>query len=632
MTSGGERRFILGTAGHVDHGKSALIKALTGEETDRLKEERARGISIELGFAEFALADGVTLGVVDVPGHEKFVKQMVAGAGGVDLAFLVVAADEGVMPQTVEHLEILQQLGVRGGVIVITKIDLVDEEIAEVAAEEARELCAGTFLDGKPTAMVSSRSGQGLDSLRGMILAEAMALPPRGGDGPFRLPVDRVFSMPGVGAIVTGTCWSGGVSSGDKLRLEPSGAQVRVRDVQVHGRRAERGFSGQRLALALHGVKKEDIERGYQLIGPGAVKVVNRIDARLDMVPHWTGIIKNRQRVHIHHAGREVLARITLLDREELGGDSGERSGLAQLHLEERLVAAPGDRLVVRFYSPVTTIAGGRVLVCAPKRRRRFEADALAELAILEEGDPGEILRRRLGDAGLAGIAVAEVAGAPTDDPEVVRVGSRIYHASVLAAARTAVSEMVADYASRFPLRLGVPKEEAKRRLGYKAGAADWNSLLENLGSGSDWMVAGDRIAAGPDGPPLRPETAAAVAACEQALRSCGAEWPGAGEFGGSFPCAGQPVDELLRHLHERGRAVQVSPDYHVHRESLDRILADLRRYFAQEATINFAKFRELTGLSRKLGIPMLEHLDAAGITRRDGDVRRPGPRLEEEK
>jgi len=304
-----ERHYILGAAGHVDHGKTALIKALTGKNTDRLKEEQERGISIELGFAEFDLGDGVLLGVVDMPGHEKFVKQMVSGAGGVDLAFLVVAADESVMPQTIEHLEILDSLGVSSGVVVITKTDMVDEDFIGVASEEAMELVEGTFLDGKPIVPVSAHKGTGLEELKAALKSEALALPARAEDGPFRLPVDRIFTLPGAGVIVTGTCWSGSVAVGDRLVVQPTGQQVRVREIQVHDLKSARGASGQRLALApargasgqrlalaLHGVKKDEMERGFQITTADSAHVTRRLDIRVNVMPHYKGVIKNRQR------------------------------------------------------------------------------------------------------------------------------------------------------------------------------------------------------------------------------------------------------------------------------------------------------------------------------------------------
>jgi selenocysteine-specific elongation factor len=628
------RHFILGAAGHVDHGKTALITALTGTNTDRLKEEQERGISIELGFAELDLGGGVTLGVVDMPGHERFVRQMVAGAGGVDLAFLLVAADEGVMPQTVEHLAILNSLGVRGGVVVISKIDMVDAEIAEVAAEEARDLVAGTFLAGRPVVLVSAHKGLGLDDLRDALRAEALALPLRGLDEPFRLPVDRVFTMPGAGAIVTGTCWSGQVRVGDQLVVEPGALKVRVREVQEHGRHVEAGAAGMRLALALHGVKKEDLERGFQVVTPGADRVTRRIDLRVDLFPHYRGELKNRQRLHVNHAGREVLGRIVLLDADEMGGDTGARSGICQLHLEAPIVARRGDRLVLRFYSPVTSIAGGTIVDTEPRRHRRFDEDALERLEVLETGDPAEVFRQQLQAVGLVGLSLEE-AGTFADDVAAVRVGKRLYDRDLLDRLARDVSDLIAEYARRFPLRLGLPREEARQRGNFAGAPAEWAAMCQAMGPLGGWVMVGDRLAATPEGPRLAPEVAAAIAAREDLLRQHGLQWPGAtawaeaaGRTGKRLP-PDQKEEEALRHLVDHGRAVQVAPDYFVHGEALTDLLAKLRASFAASGDLAFGTFREVSGLSRKLGIPMLEYLDETGYTRRDGDVRRPGPRLE---
>ncbi|MBU0741261.1 selenocysteine-specific translation elongation factor, partial [bacterium] len=543
--SGTTRHFILGTAGHVDHGKSALIKALTGTDTDRLKEERDRGISIELGFAELPLGDGTVLGVVDVPGHERFVKQMVAGAGGVDLAFLVVAADEGVMPQTVEHLEILASLGVRGGVIVITKLDLVERELAEVAAEEVRDLAAGTFLADKPAVLVSAVTGEGLDELRAAIRTEAEALPARSGEGPFRLPVDRLFTMPGAGVIVTGTCWSGSVAIGDQLVVEPAGAKVRVRDVQAHGRPVPRGGSGQRLALALHGVKKDEMERGYQVVSPGLCGSVRQLDARIDLVAHFKGELKNRQRVHVHHAGREVLGRVVLLDEDLLSHDAGRTSARVQLHLEQPLVPCPGDRLVLRFYSPLVTMAGGRVLAVGPPRRKRYDEKALAELAVLEEGDPAELFRQRLREAGTAGLPAAGHAE-HDDDPAVLRVGKRLYDRALTADLAAAVDSLAREAYDQNPLRGGVSKEEARRRVKFDGGRAEWNTLVEALAAVRGWTTAGERI--GPAGAAALPVALqAAVDKVETVLKDAGLTGTDTADLGGDS-------HESLRYLTANGR------------------------------------------------------------------------------
>jgi len=632
------RHFILGAAGHVDHGKTALITALTGTNTDRLKEERDRGISIELGFAELDLGGGIQLGVVDMPGHERFVKQMVSGAGGVDLAFLVIAADEGVMPQTIEHLGILDSLGVRSGVVVVSKTDMVDEDFTAVVTEEARELVVGTFLEGKPVVAVSAIKGTGLEELKSALRAEAEALPVRAELGAFRLPVDRVFTLPGAGVIVTGTCWSGSVGVGDRLQAEPGAMPVRVREVQVHGRRAERGASGQRLALALHGVKKEDLQRGHQIIAPGGATVTRRLDIRVNLMSHYRGGVRNRQRLHVHHAGREVLGRIVLIDEPQLGEETGPRTGLGQLHLEDELTCARGDRLVLRFYSPVVSIAGGVILDPVPRPHKRFDAQVIEALGIMENGDPEALFRQRLQQAGLAGLALGDALGM-RDDPEALPVGNRLYHRALAEDLSRRLAGLVADYASRYPLRMGVPKEEARRKCRFKGGPNEWNALCASLEPGAPWVVVGDRIGPSPDGPSLSPGQQKALAHAVEDLQSCGLEWPGLeGWAEQSVALRGAATDpalkdftpaEVTRWLVDHGHAVAVSNEYIVPIDARERLIGQLREYFANNEELSFKEFRELSGLSRKLGIPLLEHLDQAGLTVRRQDVRVAGPALE---
>jgi len=631
------RHFILGAAGHVDHGKTTLVTALTGTHTDRLKEEQERGISIELGFAELELGDDVKLGVVDMPGHEKFVKQMVSGAGGVDLAFLLVAADEGVMPQTIEHLEIMDSLGVASGVVVMSKADMVDEEILAVATEEAIELVEGTFLEGKPIVAVSAQSGEGLDELKAALKETALALPHRKEEGAFRMPVDRVFTLPGAGVVVTGTCWSGAVKVGDKLTLEPGGQKVRIREVQVHGSKAERGASGQRLALALHGVKKEEISRGYQLIRPDSCTITRRLDLRVNLMPHYRGVIKNRQRLHVNHAGREVLARIVLLDEEELGGDGGPRTGLAQLHLEDELIAAREDRLVLRFYSPVTSIAGGIVLDANPQRHKRFDEQAQMNLTVMESGDPVELFRQNLHQAGTDGLALSDAMG-QQDDPSALLVGKRLYDRELMQNLSAKITEKVTDYAARFPLRLGIPKEECRRKCKFKAGPNEWHAICVNLSADANWEVIDDRIGQSAAGPQLSTEMKAAIAKATAELHAFGLNWPGLENWAESSPTfrnaardkatkAFEPT-EVIRHLIDHGVAIGLSNEFYIPVEAMEDVLTKLRAYFAANDTIAFSEFRELTGLTRKLGIPLLEYLDANGRTLRDADVRRAGPSL----
>jgi len=635
-----ERHYILGAAGHVDHGKTALVTALTGTHTDRLKEERERGISIELGFAEFDLGDGVLLGVVDMPGHEKFVKQMVSGAGGVDLAFLVIAADESIMPQTIEHLEILDSLGVKSGVVVITKIDMADEDFVIIASEEAMELVEGTFLEGKPIIPVSAHKGTGLDELKAALKAEAQALPARAEEGAFRLPVDRIFTLPGAGVVVTGTCWGGSVKVGDKLEVLPGNATVRVREVQVHGKKAPRGASGQRLALALHGIKKDEIQRGYQIAEAGAARPTRRLDIRANMMAHYQGVLKNRQRLHIHHAGREVLGRIVLLDEKELGGDGGPRTGLAQLHLEDELVAMRDDRLVLRFYSPVTSIAGGVVLDPQPGRHKRFEEKALEILDVLESGDPTELFRQNLKEAGYSGLSLGEAMG-QQDDPLAVLIGKRLYHKELVGDLTGKITELVADYGGKFPLRTGIPKEEARRKCKFKGGANEWNQIVMALQDEAPWVVVGDRIGPSDQGPELSRAMSEALSKAIAELGTFGLNWPGLDNWAGDSPlfkaAEADPVlkdfkpVEVQRHLVDHGHAVPINNEYIVASAAWRELLKKLREVFAAEPEMAFATFREASGLTRKLGIPMLEFLDQTGMTVRKGDIRVAGPSLEDE-
>jgi len=631
-----ERHFILGAAGHVDHGKAAPITAPPGTNPDRLEEERERAISIELGFAEFDLDDDIKLGVVDMPGHEKFVKQMVSGAGGVDLAFLVVAADEGVMPQTVEHLEIMDSLGVSSGVVVMTKIDMVDEDFLGVATEEAIELVEGTFLEGKPVVAVSAHTGAGLDELKAALRSEALALPVRKEEGSFRLPVDRVFTLPGAGVVVTGTCWSGSVKDGDRLIMQPTGEKVRVREVQVHGAKAPKGTSGQRLALALHGVKKDEVDRGFQVLATDSITPTRRLDIRVNVMAHYKGVIKNRQRVHVHHAGREVLGRIVLLDEQELGGEGGPQKGLAQMHLESDLMATRDDRLVLRFYSPVVSIAGGVVLDANPQRHKRFDEKAQEILMIMEEGDTSDLFRQNLKTAGLNGLPVAEAMG-QQDDPEAQLVGKRLYLRELLDELAEKVSGLVNAYAGRFPLRLGIPKEETRRKCKFKAGVAEWNAICRELAQEGRWLVVGDRIVLNMDGPDLSKEMADTVQAARAELVAFGLNWPGLENWAEDSPvfkkAAGlkefQPL-EVSRYLVDHSLAVAINNDYLVSTEAYADLLQRLRTHFAAEDEMLFGTFRELSGLTRKLGIPMLEHLDQAGVTVRESDARRAGPALQE--
>ncbi|NLC77525.1 MAG: selenocysteine-specific translation elongation factor, partial [Clostridia bacterium] len=396
---------IVGTAGHVDHGKTVLVNALTGVNTDRLKEERERGISIELGFAPLTLPNGQKIGLVDVPGHERFIRQMLAGVGGMDLVMLVIAADEGVMPQTQEHLDIINLLQIKKGLVVVTKKDLVEDDWLELVLEDIRETLRGSVLEESPIIPVSAVTGEGMERLKQALEQLVAETPAKSAAGKVRLPIDRVFSITGFGTVVTGTLWTGTIKVGDTLELQPEGLQVRVRTLQVHGQKVEVAKAGQRVAVNLAGIETGELSRGSTLLTPGTLVPSYRIDLQLHLLAKAPAM-ENRQRVRIHLGTGEVLGRVVLLDREELSpGDTA----FAQLQLEEALVAEKKDRLVIRSYSPMHTIAGGLVIDPAAPRHRRFEEKVLQTLATRLEGTPAELALEALVRVGLP-LAGAELA------------------------------------------------------------------------------------------------------------------------------------------------------------------------------------------------------------------------------
>ena len=381
------KHVIIGTAGHVDHGKTCLIKALTGIDTDRLKEEKKRGITIELGFAYLDLENGQRVGIVDVPGHEKFVRNMLAGAGGMDLCMLVVAADEGIMPQTVEHLDILSILGIKNGVIVITKTDLVEPEFVELVAEDVKELVQGTFLENAPIVPVSVYKEQGLDKLKQILQEQCAALPERGDAGHFRLPIDRVFTLKGFGTIVTGTLMEGKLKKDQNIVLYPENVPVKVRSLQVHSKDAETALAGQRVAVNVPDRKKEEILRGDVLATADSLYPTMMVDVKLEVLKHTDRVIKHGSRVHIYHGTKELLGKVALMNQDEV--KAGE-CAYAQLRLEEKTVLRKGDHFVLRFYSPVETIGGGVVLDACPKKHRKNDKSAYYTFETKEHGTESE--------------------------------------------------------------------------------------------------------------------------------------------------------------------------------------------------------------------------------------------------
>ncbi len=623
---------ILGTAGHIDHGKTALVKALTGVDTDRLTEEKRRGISIELGFAHLDIGD-VHFGVVDVPGHERFVKNMLAGAGGIDLVCLVIAADEGVMPQTREHLDIIDFLEVRRGVVALTKSDLVDADSLEIATLDAQEAIASTSLAGAPIIPVSSVTGAGLDDLKRALIDAARAVPVRGSAGAFRLPVDRVFVMEGFGTVVTGTCFSGSVAVGDRLLLLPSDRETRVRRVQVHGEDVPRADAGHRVALALHGLSKDEVSRGDQLVSPGSLTSSSMIDVRLRVSPRWVRSVRNRERVRFHLGASEDLGRVVLLETDALEPGA---SALAQIRLETPIVPAVGDRFVLRSYSPMNTMAGGTIIDAHPKKHGRHRSDEVDALKSREEGGAGAIFLETVAESGLAGVKPeALVAATSMSREDVDRMIAQEIDAGTLrradsgklissdawAVARRSILEEAHRCRERHPLRWGITREELRAALGKSASAAIVGELLGELATEGHVALRGEKVRFGGGEISFEGKAAAEHARLTRIYQEAALAPPGTSDVLGG-PKERALAMEVIAALIDSEVLVRILPEMLVHRDAMERLREALRKIARRDGSITLATLRDETGMSRKYSVPLLEYLDGRRITRREGDAR----------
>jgi selenocysteine-specific elongation factor len=622
------RHLILGTAGHVDHGKTELVRSLTGHDTDRLKEEKERGISIELGFAPLLLAADVFVGVIDVPGHERFVRQMVAGAGGIDLAMLLVAADEGVMPQTVEHLEVLRSLGVRRGLVVISKLDLVAGDALPALRETIAALVHGTFLEGAPVVPVSARTGAGVDALRDALLSLARGVETRAATGAFRLAVDRVFHQKGIGVVVTGSCYSGRVAAGDELDLLPLGRRVRVREIQSFGARRTEGTAGERLALALHGAKLDEIERGDMLTTPGRFVAATTVDVRLALA-RGDVELENRERVRVHHGAREVLGRVILLEGDAL--HPGE-SGLAQLRLESPIVAGAGDRIVLRTYSPARVIGGGVVVNPSAEAQRRSDAAAVERLRIREHGDPRAVLGKAVERAGVEGVeetgADEAAAALLVSDGSVVAVAGRLFDRRALESLAARAAELAFSHTARNPLHWGIDKEELRQRLGFVHGTGVFNRVIDVLATMQPLFVRENRVRAGAPALELPPSLEAAVGAVRERIRAAGVMFLSRDEASRAW-ASGERFADVVQLMKDRGEVVELG-DGLIDPEALARCGDVVRELVETRAEVSVGDLKTALGLTRKHAIPLLEYFDERGVTRRQGNVRVAGPRLRE--
>lgn len=624
------KHVIIGTAGHIDHGKTWLVKALTGVDTDRLAEEKRRGITIELGFAQLVLEGGTRAGLVDVPGHEKFIRNMLAGAGEIDLCMLVVAADEGFMPQTEEHLNILSLLGLEKGLVVLTKADLVTPDWMEEIRADTRRRIAGTFLEGCPMLEVSAATGAGIPELRralGELIAQTREKQIR---GTFRMPVDRVFSVDGFGTVVTGTVIGGAVRVGETVELVPSGLRGRVRSLQVHGEGVDTACAGQRAALNLAGVKTGDIRRGESTVTPGSVAVTQMLDVRLRCLKDAKRAIRSGSQIHLHHGTAVCQARVVLLDRDALA--PGECC-YAQLRLAGPIAAQRGDRFVIRFFSPVETIGGGIVLDEVPLRHKRNDPAALAALTIREMGSDEEKVLQAAARQGTALPTAAELAQAAGCGEETVRdlaargklcqiLPGRYMESGVLDGLWAKCRGLLATYHDKNPLHAGMRAPELRQKLLRDAPAGGADALLAQFQAEGRLRRQGERWALAEFQVRYTKRQAALLAQLLERYRQGGMAPDTAEEMLAAFPPAEQAeARRVLESAVTAGSLVMLTPELFWHREIFQRAL-DTLTALAQTGPVTLAAVRDALGTTRKYALLFLEHCDRCRITRKEGDTR----------
>ena len=635
------RTLIIGTSGHVDHGKTEIVKALTGHDTDRLKEEKARGISIVLGFAPIDLGPEITAGVVDVPGHERFVKTMVSGAVGVDLALLVVAADEGIMPQTEEHFEVLRLLGVKAAVIAITKADLVDRDLMELVEGEVHDLVRGTAFEHAPIVRTSAVTGEGLSELKAVLRTEALRLGERESADFFRMPIDRIWTRSGIGTIVTGTTWSGEVRKGDELEVEPEGRPVRVREVQSFDRSLETAAAGMRTALALHGVKFDEIMPGSQVVTPGVLSPSGMLNAYVEMSTLAGSALATRQRVRFHHAANELIGRVVLL---EGGAIEAGGSGYIQIRLEKPAVARRGDRFILRSYSPQRVIGGGRVLDPAPpKARRRAAGRAAGILRTLATGADEEVIVALASEGGRAGFPAVELrkyglqeararamAAALEKAGRLVSIEGRLFESAVVKAADEELRGIIEARSRANRLAWGMEREEARERSGLREGPL-FDFLMEKGRREGTLFFKGGLVRVGSGERALSPEDRRILDALESRVREAGFSFAETGDLRKILPDEKRLI-AYVKILAEQGEIVRIAADAFMHAEHYRSLVAKIGERLSAAGTLSIADLKELFGFSRKYAVPILEHLDREGVTRREGDVRKAGPKLARER
>jgi len=621
------RHVILGTAGHIDHGKSSLVKALTGIDPDRLKEEKDRGITIDIGFADLAYPEeGLTVGIVDVPGHEKLISNMLAGAGGIDMVLMVIAADEGIMPQSREHLAICDLLKIKAGLIVITKADLVEKEWLSLVADEIKDFVKGTFLEQAAIIPVSSKTGENLDSLKNAIKDLALTVRPKTSDGIFRLPIDRVFTLKGFGTVITGTAISGIIAVDAPVEILPAGITTKVRGLHSHGKSIQKAYAGQRIAINLQGVEKDDLQRGDVAVAPSSFMPTKTLDLFLELLTH-VPVLKNRSLVHFYVGTSETVARVILYEKEEL--KAGE-SCFCQFRLQAPVIAVSGDRYIIRRFSPLETLGGGEVLDPSPARRKR--KDGIQDLALLHTGKLDEKLALKVEKAGPAGISAHAIHGWINADltamqnaiKGLVQSGLVIKHEDILVHKHAfdllhdKIRALLKTFHKEQPLKPGMPKEEVRTLLNIDPRL--FNFLLASL---KELVVDKDLLR-------LKDFTIALSGAAEahkakiiDLLTKGGFLPPLKTEMAEALKMDQKQINDILNILAKERSVVRVNESIYLSATAYDKMISALKSFYAKKPELTVAEFRDLLNTSRKFALPFLEHLDAARVTLRVGDARK---------
>ncbi len=620
------RYVILGTAGHIDHGKSALVKALTGIDPDRLKEEKERGITIDLGFADLSYPDGLTIGIVDVPGHERLVRNMLAGAGGIDLVLLVIAADEGIMPQSREHLYICNLLKIKTGLIVITKADLVESDWLELMEDEVRNFVRGTFLEGAPIVSVSSKSMFNIDVLKEEIREVALKIEPKPTKGLFRLPIDRVFTLKGFGTVITGTALSGSIFVDDAVEILPSNLKSRVRGLHSHGKPIQTAYAGQRVAINLQGVEKEELERGDTVVVPGRFIPTKIIDAKMELLRD-SPELKNKSLVHFHLATSETIARVVLYGRNEL--KPGE-TGYCQLRLQEPVVSTSGDRYIIRRFSPVETIGGGEIFDPSPPKRK--QKDILEILMTFEKGSLSDKISAKVFQSGLHGISVMALEGWIKAEIHTIReaietlrknghllvIEDVLIHKTFFDQFREKVLQALKNFHAKNPLKHGMPKEEL--RTVFRIEPKLFGGLIAFL---KDVVMEKEIIRLKTFSTVLSQAEETLKIRILDLLRENEFQPPSKEELSQSLKLDQKHLSDILKLMVKEGSLVRISDSMHLTSPSYNKMVVALKNFYSKKSEMTVAEFRDILGTTRKYALPILEYLDSNKITLRVGDVRK---------